>query len=197
MIPLNIPTCIGKEHLYLDELLLNRQFFYERNYTRKCNQFFERMYPGSKALLTNSCTQALELAAIILDLKAGDEVIMPSYTYVSTANAFVLRNVTPVFVDIRPDTLNIDERLIEQAITPRTKAIVPIDYGGVGCEMQTIRKIADKHGLPIVEDSAHGVMAKYKGAYLGTHSDICTISFDYMKNISDRKSTRLKLQSQR
>ncbi|MDD3237357.1 MAG: dTDP-4-amino-4,6-dideoxygalactose transaminase [Candidatus Gastranaerophilales bacterium] len=151
-------------------------------FTKKCNDWFEKNLER-KALLTNSCTAALEMAAILLDAKQGDEVIMPSYTFVSTANAFVLRGIKPVFVDIRPDTLNIDEKLIESAITNKTKAIAPVHYAGVGCEMDTILNIAKRHNLKVIEDAAQGFGATYKGQALGTIGDMGTYSFHETKNI--------------
>ena len=142
----------------------------------------------AKALLTHSCTSALDLAALLLDIKSGDEVILPSFTFVSTANAFVLRGAVPVFVDIREDTLNLDERLIEAAITPRTRAIVPVHYAGVACEMDTIVAIAKRHNLRIVEDAAQGIMASYKGRALGAIGDLGSFSFHETKNIQCRRS---------
>ena len=152
-------------------------------FTKKCQRWLEKNLGTKKAFLTHSCTSALEMAAILADIKPGDEVIMPSYTFVSTANAFVLRGGIPVFVDIRPDTLNIDENLIEKAITRKTKAIVPVHYAGVGCEMDTILKIARRHGLLVIEDAAHCVKATYKGRELGTIGDLGALSFHETKNI--------------
>ena len=151
-------------------------------YTKACNEWFKNRI-DRKILLTTSCTSALEMMAILLDLKAGDEVIMPSYTFVSTANAFVLRGAVPVFVDIRPDTLNIDENLVEAAITPKTKAIVAVHYAGVGCEMDKLKKIAQKHNLYLLEDAAQGFASYYKGQSLGTIGDLGTYSFHETKNI--------------
>ena len=151
-------------------------------YTKLCNEWFQNRL-NRKTLLTHSCTAALEMAAILLDAPLGSEVIMPSYTFVSTANAFVLRGLKPVFVDIRPDTLNLDEKLIEDAITDKTVAIAPVHYAGVGCEMDTILKIAQKHNLKVIEDAAQGVMSKYKGKPLGTIGDLGTYSFHETKNI--------------
>lgn len=152
-------------------------------FTRRCSKWFEERTGCSKALLTHSCTAALEMAAILSDIQPGDEVIMPSYTFVSTANAFVLRGGVPVFVDIRPDTLNINESLIEDAITPRTKAIVPVHYAGVACEMDAIMGIARRYGLLVIEDAAQGIMASYKGKPLGTIGDFGCYSFHETKNI--------------
>jgi dTDP-4-amino-4,6-dideoxygalactose transaminase len=152
-------------------------------YTKRCNSWLQETTKSSKALLTHSCTAALEMAALLLDVKEGDEVIMPSYTFVSTANAFVLRGAVPVFVDIREDTLNINERLIEAAITSRTKVIVPVHYAGVACEMDVIMSIARKYGLKVVEDAAQGVMATYKGRALGSIGDLGAYSFHETKNL--------------
>ncbi len=152
-------------------------------FTKQCSNWLEGNSDCNKVLLTHSCTAALEMAAILADIRPGDEVIMPSYTFVSTANAFVLRGGVPVFVDIRPDTLNIDETLIERAITPRTKAIVPVHYAGVACEMDTIMAIAERHRLLVIEDAAQGVMARYKGRPLGSIGDLGCYSFHETKNI--------------
>lgn len=152
-------------------------------FTRKCHSLLEEQTGAAKALLTHSCTAALEMAALLLDIEPGDEIIMPSYTFVSTANAFVLRGGVPVFVDIREDTLNLDERLIEAAITPKTKAIVPVHYAGVSCEMDSITNIARRHGLMIVEDAAQGVGATYKGRALGNLGDLGAYSFHETKNV--------------
>lgn len=153
------------------------------DFTKKCSAWLEQRTGCRKASLTHSCTAALEMAAILVDIKPGDEVIMPSYTFVSTANAFVLRGGIPVFVDIRPDTLNIDETLIEAAITPRTKVIAPVHYAGVGCEMDTIMAIAEHHDLKVIEDAAQGVMASYKGRPLGSIGDLGCYSFHETKNV--------------
>jgi dTDP-4-amino-4,6-dideoxygalactose transaminase len=175
MIPFNKPYLTGKELHYISEA--------HGYFTKKCNAWLEEKTGCHKALLTHSCTAALEMAAILADIQPGDEVIMPSYTFVSTANAFVLRGGVPVFVDIREDTLNIDERLIEAAITPRTKAIVPVHYAGVACEMDTIMAIARNHNLLVIEDAAQGVMATYKGRPLGSIGDLGCYSFHETKNI--------------
>jgi dTDP-4-amino-4,6-dideoxygalactose transaminase len=152
-------------------------------FTKHCHEWLERKSGCDKALLTHSCTAALEMTALLLDIKPGDEVIMPSYTFVSTANAFVLRGGVPVFVDIREDTLNLDERLIEASITPRTRAIVPVHYAGVACEMDAIMTLANRHGLKVVEDAAQGVMASYKGRMLGSIGDLGAYSFHETKNV--------------
>ena len=182
-IPFNRPYATGNELAYLTEAQRHGHLSGDGSFTRRCHQWIEQRTGCVKALLTQSCTSALDLAALLLDLKPGDEVIMPSFTFVSTANAFVLRGAVPVFVDIREDTLNLDERLIEAAITPRTRAIVPVHYAGVSCEMDAIAAIAARHGLRIVEDAAQGVMAGYKGRPLGAIGDIGCFSFHETKNV--------------
>ncbi|MCK1393537.1 dTDP-4-amino-4,6-dideoxygalactose transaminase [Bradyrhizobium sp. 1] len=183
-IPFNRPHVTGKEHAYIDEAVRNHQLSGDGPFTKRCHQWIERETGCAKALLTPSCTAALELAALLLDIEPGDEVIMPSFTFVSTANAFVLRGAVPVFVDIRADTLNLDERLIESAITGRTRAIVSVHYAGVACEMDAIVAIARRHDLSIVEDAAQGVMAAYKGRALGSIGDLGTFSFHDTKNVT-------------
>jgi len=183
MIPFNKPYLTGKELHYISEAHVRGQLAGDGYFTKKCNAWLEEKTGCHKALLTHSCTAALEMAAILADIQPGDEVIMPSYTFVSTANAFVLRGGVPVFVDIREDTLNIDERLIEAAITPRTKAIVPVHYAGVACEMDTIMAIARNHNLMVIEDAAQGVMATYGGRPLGSIGDLGCYSFHETKNI--------------
>src|SRR5882762_8993252 len=160
-IPFNWPYTTGKELVYAAEAQCNHHLSGDGPFTKRCHQWIEQQTGCAKALLTHSCTSALDLAALLLDLKPGDEIIMPSYTFVSTANAFVLRGAVPVFVDIRPDTLNIDERKIEAAITPKTKAIVPVHYAGVGCEMDMIMDLAEQYGLYVIEDAAQGIMSSY------------------------------------
>lgn len=184
MIPFNIPPYTGKEEQYIEEAICQKKICGDGKFTLKCNEWIESLGGISKALLTTSCTHALDLAAILCEVKPGDEVIMPSYTFVSTANAFVLRGAVPVFVDIRPDTMNIDEKLIEGAITERTKVIAPVHYAGVACEMDTIMNIAKQHGLKVVEDAAQGVMAEYKGRALGTIGSFGCYSFHETKNYS-------------
>ena len=174
----------GNELKYIEQAVLSGQIKGDGPFTKKCNEWMEQKFNAKKVLLTTSCTSALEMSAILCDIKPGYEVIMPSYTFVSTANAFVIRGAKPVFVDIRPDTLNIDETKIEDAITSKTKAIVPVHYAGVGCEMDTIMRIAKKHNLFVIEDAAQGVMAKYKNKYLGTIGDLGTYSFHETKNYS-------------
>ncbi|PKD38298.1 dTDP-4-amino-4,6-dideoxygalactose transaminase [Methylomonas sp. Kb3] len=182
-IPFNWPYMTGKELYYIAEAHFNGSLAGDGPFTKRCHGWIEERTHCSKALLTHSCTAALEMAALLLDIQPGDEIIMPSYTFVSTANAFVLRGGVPVFVDIREDTLNLDERLIESAITPRTKAIVPVHYAGVGCEMDTIMAISKRHDLKVVEDAAQGVMASYKGSMLGSIGDLGTYSFHETKNV--------------
>lgn len=183
MIPFNKPFLTGKEMEYVRAAYDLGQLAGDGHFTRECHKWLERSLGCHRALLTHSCTAALEMAAILANIQPGDEIIMPSYTFVSTANAFVLRGGKPVFVDIRPDTLNIDETLIEDAITPRTKAIVPVHYAGVACEMDTIMEIARRHGLLVIEDAAQGMMARYKGKPLGTIGDLGCLSFHETKNI--------------
>jgi dTDP-4-amino-4,6-dideoxygalactose transaminase len=182
-IPFNRPYATGKELIYGAEAQRNYHLSGDGPFTKRCHAWIEEQTGCAKALLTHSCTAALELAALLLQIEPGDEVIMPSYTFVSTANAFVLRGAKPIFVDIREDTLNLDETLIESAITPRTRAIVPVHYAGVACEMDTIIAIAKAHGLSVVEDAAQGVMAGYKGRALGAIGDLGTYSFHESKNI--------------
>jgi len=173
----------GKELYYIAEAKFGNMLAGDGPFTKRCHQWLEQRTGCSKALLTHSCTSALEMAALLLDIQPGDEVIMPSYTFVSTANAFVLRGGIPVFVDIREDTLNLDERLIEAAITSRTKAIVPVHYAGVACEMDAIMAIARRHDIRVVEDAAQGVMAEYKGRPLGSIGDLGAYSFHETKNV--------------
>ena len=183
MINFNIPPSIGKEVEYIKQAIeQNQKLCGDGPFTKLCNTWFEKEFNSSKALLTTSCTHALEMSAILADIKPGDEVISPSYTFVSTVNAFVLRGAKIVFVDVRPDTMNIDENLIEQAITDRTKAIVPVHYAGVSCEMDKIMEIAEKYNLYVVEDAAQGVMSRYKGKALGTIGHFGTYSFHETKN---------------
>ena len=184
MINFNVPPFTGKEMEYMKECVENQKICGDGGYTRKCNQWFEERTKSPKCLLTTSCTHALEMAALLAGIKPGDEVILPSYTFVSTADAFVLRGAVPVFVDIRPDTMNIDENLIEAAITDKTKAIAPVHYAGVACEMDKIMEIAEKYGLKVIEDAAQGVMSTYKGKPLGTIGDYGCYSFHETKNYS-------------
>lgn len=184
MISFNVPPYIGEEDKYIKQAIESRKICGDGQFTKKCNKKFEELTGTKKALITTSGTSALEMSAILADIKLGDEVIMPSYTFVSTANAFVLRGAKIVFVDIRPDTMNIDETLIEDAITEKTKAIVPVHYGGVSCEMDTICDIAKRHNLLVIEDAAQGVMSYYKGKALGSIGDFGCYSFHETKNYS-------------
>lgn len=182
-IPFNYPYMTGKELYYIADAHFNGRLAGDGPYTKKCHQWLESYSGSQKALLTHSCTAALEMAAILAEIQPGDEVIMPSYTFVSTANAFVLRGGVPVFVDIRPDTLNIDENKIESAITEKTRAIVAVHYAGVSCEMQTIMEIATHHGLLVIEDAAQGIMAYYQDRPLGSIGHLGAFSFHETKNI--------------
>jgi len=182
-IPLTRPKVAGKEMEYIASVLARGHFSGDGPFTRKCHAWLESRSGSEKALLTHSCTAALEMAALLLDVGPGDEVIMPSYTFVSTANAFVLRGATPVFVDIRPDTLNIDETLVEAAVTPWTRAIVPVHYAGVACEMNAITEIAEKNGLTVVEDAAQGLGSTYRGRPLGSIGTLAAYSFHETKNV--------------
>lgn len=184
MINFNVPPYTGREMEYMKQAVENQKICGDGPFTKQCNEWIEEKTGTTKCLLTTSCTHATEMAALLADTKEGDEVIMPSYNFVSAADAFVLRGATVVFVDIRPDTMNIDERLIEDAITEKTKVIVPVHYAGVGCEMDAILDIAGRHGLMVVEDAAQGIMASYKGKALGTFGDFGCISFHETKNFS-------------
>lgn len=195
-IPFNRPYMTGKELYYIAEAHFNGALAGDGPFTRRCHAWLKERTGCSKALLTHSCTAALEMTALLLDIQPGDEIIMPSYTFVSTANAFVLRGGVPVFVDIRDDTLNLDERLIEPAITPRTKAIVPVHYAGVACEMDTIMSIARQHDLKVVEDAAQGVMASYKGRALGSIGDLGAYSFHETKNVTSGEGGALLVNDQ-
>ena len=184
MIRFNVPPFTGKEMEYVKQSIDNMHICGDGEFTKKCNAWIEERTKTAKCLLTTSCTHALEMAALLCDIKEGDEVIMPSYTFVSTADAFVLRGAKVVFVDIRPDTMNIDENLIEDAITEKTKAIAVVHYAGVSCEMDKIMEIAEHHHLQVVEDAAQGVMSSYKGKALGTFGDFGCFSFHETKNYS-------------
>ena len=184
MIRFNVPPYVGKETEYMKEAIDSHKICGDGEFTKRCNAWIEEHTGTAKALLTTSGTQALEMAALLSDIQPGDEVILPSFTFVSTANAFVLRGAKLVFVDIRPDTMNIDEKLIEDAITDKTRAIVPVHYAGVGCEMDTIMDIAKRHNLVVVEDAAQGVNAFYKGRALGSIGDYGCFSFHETKNYS-------------
>ncbi len=183
-IPFNKPCFEGKELVYIAQAINNGLISGDGAYTKRCHAFFERHLGVSRAFLTTSCTHALEMAAILLDFGPGDEVIVPSFTFVSTPNAFLLHKAKPVFVDIRDDTLNMDESLLEGLITPRTKAIVPVHYAGVGCEMDAIGEIAAARGVAVIEDNAQGLFGKYKGEFLGTLGCMSALSFHETKNIT-------------
>jgi len=182
-IPFNKPHLTGNEPAYIAEAVSKGHISGDGSFTRRCHRLLEDYLGVPKALLTTSCTHALEMAAILLEIKPGDEVIVPSFTFVSTVNAFVLRGAKPVFCDIRPDTLNMDEMLLPDLITPRTKAIVPVHYGGVGCEMDAIMALAGEHRLAVVEDNAHGLFGRYRGKPLGTFGALATQSFHETKNL--------------
>ena len=197
MINFNVPPFTGKEMEYIRQAVENQKICGDGPYTKKCNEWLEHKTGTKKALLTTSCTHATELAALLADIKEGDEVIMPSYTFVSTADAFVLRGAKVVFVDIRPDTMNIDEKLIEAAITERTKAIVPVHYAGVACEMDTIMALAQKYNLFVIEDAAQGIMSTYKGRALGSIGDFGCYSFHETKNYSMGEGGALLIQDEK
>ena len=196
-IPFNKPFVVGKELYYIAQAVQQGHLSGDGMFTSKCNAWIQNKFEAKKVLLTHSCTAALEMAAILCDIQPGDEFIVPSYTFVSTVNAFVLRGGVPVFVDIRPDNLNIDEKLIEAAITPKTKAIVPVHYAGVGCEMDVIMDIANRHGLLVVEDAAQGVCATYKGKYLGTIGHLGCYSFHETKNFISGEGGALVINDER
>ena len=195
-IPFNKPPYIGKESEYVLDAVNKEHISGDGEYTKKCAKKLEELSGTKRALLTTSCTHATEMAALLSDIKPGDEVIMPSYTFVSTADAFVLRGATPVFVDIRPDTMNIDDTLIEDAITSKTKAIVPVHYAGVGCEMDTIMDIARRHNFTVIEDAAQAIASTYKGKALGTFGDFGCYSFHETKNISMGEGGALLIQNE-
>ena len=195
-IPFNKPPYIGKESEYVLDAVNKGHISGDGEYTNKCAKKLEEFSGTKRVLLTTSCTHATEMAALLSEIKPGDEVIMPSYTFVSTADAFVLRGATPVFVDIRPDTMNIDETLIEDAITSKTKAIVPVHYAGVGCEMDTIMDIARRHNLTVIEDAAQAIASTYKGKALGTFGDFGCYSFHETKNISMGEGGALLIQNE-
>lgn len=197
MINFNVPPVVGKEEEYIKRAIENRKICGDGEFTKKCSLWLEERTGTAKALLTTSCTHATEMAAILADIQPGDEVIMPSYTFVSTADAFVLRGAKVIFVDIRPDTMNIDENLIEDAITDKTKAIVPVHYAGVSCEMDTICDIARRHDLTVIEDAAQGVLSTYKGKQLGTIGDFGCYSFHETKNYSMGEGGALLLKNEK
>jgi dTDP-4-amino-4,6-dideoxygalactose transaminase len=197
MINFNVPPFTGKEMDYIREAVENQKICGDGPFTKKCNEWIENYTGSKKCLLTTSCTHATELAALLVDIKEGDEVIMPAYTFVSTADAFVLRGAKVVFVDIRPDTMNIDEKKIEEAVTPRTRAIVPVHYAGVSCEMDEIMAIARRHNLMVIEDAAQGIMATYKGQALGAIGDFGCYSFHETKNLSMGEGGALLIKDER
>lgn len=197
MINFNVPPFAGKELEYMKEAIDAQKICGDGQFTKKCNQWIEEKTGTKKALLTTSCTHATELAALLAQVKPGDEVIMPSFTFVSTADAFVLRGAVPVFVDIRPDTMNIDEKKIEAAITEKTVGIVPVHYAGVACEMDTIMELAKKYNLWVIEDAAQGVMSTYKGKALGTIGDFGCFSFHETKNYSMGEGGAILIQDEK
>jgi dTDP-4-amino-4,6-dideoxygalactose transaminase len=180
----NKPSLMGNEMAYIQEAIQQRHISGDGSFTRRAQDYLEAALGVPRVLLATNCTHALEMAALLLDIQPGDEVIVPSFTFVSTVNAFVLRGAKPVFIDIRPDTLNMDENLLEALITPRTRAILPVHYAGVGCEMDAILEIAGRHQISVVEDNAHGLFGKYKGRFLGTFGALATQSFHETKNIT-------------
>jgi dTDP-4-amino-4,6-dideoxygalactose transaminase len=196
-IPFNRPHVTGREFEFISQAIANHHLSGDGPFSRRCQEWLEQRSGCRKALLTHSCTAALEMAAILADFGPGDEVIMPSYTFVSTANAFVLRGATPVFVDIRPDTLNIDERAIEAAITPRTKAIVVVHYAGVACEMDAIVELAGRRGLLVIEDAAQGLMSAYRGRPLGSIGHLAALSFHETKNVISGEGGALLINDER
>lgn len=196
-IPFNKPYMTGKELWYIAQAHANVHLSGDGPFTKRCNAWLEKTTGAAKALLTHSCTAALEMSALLADLEPGDEVIMPSFTFVSTANAFVLRGAVPVFVDIRADTLNIDETRIEAAITPRTRAICVVHYAGVGCEMDEINAIAARHGLLVIEDAAQGILSEYKGRALGTLGQLAALSFHETKNLISGEGGALLVNDER
>lgn len=197
MITFNVPPYVDKAAGYIQECVKNQKICGDGAYTKKCNEWIEERTGTTKCLLTTSCTHATELAALLAQIQPGDEVIMPSFTFVSTADAFVLRGAVPVFVDIRPDTMNIDEKLIEAAITEKTRAIVPVHYAGVSCEMDTIMDIAKRYNLVVIEDAAQGIMSSYKGHALGTIGDFGCFSFHETKNYSMGEGGALLIRDQK
>jgi dTDP-4-amino-4,6-dideoxygalactose transaminase len=183
-IPFNRPAFLGNEQRYMAEAVAYGLISGDGPFTKKCHEFLEKLTGAGKALLTTSCTHALEMAALLLEIQPGDEIILPSFTFVSTANAFALRGARPVFADIRPDTLNLDEKALDRLITPRTRAIVVVHYAGVGCEMDAILPLAARRGLAVVEDNAHGLFGKYRGKPLGSFGALATQSFHETKNVT-------------
>ncbi len=195
-VPFNRPYMVGRELEYIAEAVREGHLAGDGQFSRRCQEWLEKRLGARKVLLTHSCSAALEMSAILCDLEPGDEVIMPSFTFVSTANAYLLRGARPVFVDIRPDTLNMDESLVEAAITPRTRALVPVHYAGVSCAMDPIMELARDHGLRVIEDAAQGIDASYKGRPLGTLGDMGTLSFHETKNLISGEGGALIIQDE-
>ncbi len=196
-IPFNRPTNVGNELEYIQQAIQSSHLAGDGSFTKKSHAILEQAMNVPKALLTTSCTHALEMSALLLDLKEGDEVIVPSFTFVSTVNAFALRGAKAVFADIRPDTLNLDESKLEALITPRTRAIVVVHYAGVGCEMDAIMEIANRHNIPVIEDNAHGLFGKYKGKDLGTFGVMATQSFHETKNLTSGEGGALLINDEK
>ncbi|MBE0700001.1 MAG: dTDP-4-amino-4,6-dideoxygalactose transaminase, partial [Anaerolineaceae bacterium] len=180
----NKPSLMGSEMEYIHEAINCRHISGDGSFTRRCQDYLQQALGVPRVLLATNCTHALEMAALLLNIQPGDEVIVPSFTFVSTVNAFVLRGARPVFIDIRPDTLNMDETMLEELLSVRTRAILPVHYAGVGCEMDTIMGVANYHDIPVVEDNAHGLFGKYKGRFLGTFGSLATQSFHETKNFT-------------
>ncbi|TMB87246.1 MAG: dTDP-4-amino-4,6-dideoxygalactose transaminase [Chloroflexi bacterium] len=197
LIPFNRPSFEGREHEYLEAAIASGQISGDGVFTKRCHSYLESEVGVAKALLTTSCTHALEMMAILLDIKEGDEVILPSFTFVSTVNAFVLRGAKPVFVDVRPDTLNFDERQFDELVTERTRAAVPVHYAGVGCEMDVILSVADSSGVAVVEDNAHGLFGTYRGRQLGTFGSMAAQSFHETKNFTCGEGGALLINDER
>jgi dTDP-4-amino-4,6-dideoxygalactose transaminase len=196
-IPFNRSSTVGKELEYIAESLRIGQIAGNQAFGRRCERLLEEVTGARRVLLTSSCTHALEMSAYLLDLRPGDEVLVPAFTFVSTANAFVARGARPVFVDVRADTLNLDERLLEERIGPRSRAVVPVHYGGVACEMDPILDVARRHGLVVVEDNAHGLFGRYRGRALGTLGDLATLSFHETKNLTSGEGGALLINAER
>ena len=193
----NHPITVGNEFEYMRQAIENAHISGDGPFTKKCHALLEDQLGVPKVLLTTSCTHALEMSAILLDIQPGDEVVIPDFTFVSTVNAFVLRGASPRFVDVRPDTLNLDESKLEAAITPKTKAILPVHYAGVGCEMDSIMEIANRHNVAVVEDNAHGLFGKYKGKFLGTFGSMASQSFHETKNFTSGEGGALLINDQK
>ena len=196
-IPFNKPTCLGHETQYISDSIANSHISGDGLYTHKCHHFLEESLGVRKALLTTSCTHALEMAALLLDIQPGDEVIVPSFTFVSSVNAFVLRGAKPVFADIRPDTLNLDERQLPDLITRKTRAILLVHYAGIACDMDVIMALARQHGIAVVEDAAHAFLSRYNGRFLGTFGELATLSFHETKNFTCGEGGALLINDER